>query len=86
MGVTYASTMYGGRASDKFITSDNADLQLTLEKVKGSAMAEREVLIESILNDIRVKLHMPSFKDSERPQLNVNEVLSSEKISCQNTN
>jgi hypothetical protein len=45
MGITYVSTMYGGRASDKFITSDAEDLLLNLESSKGSAMADRGFLI-----------------------------------------
>jgi hypothetical protein len=41
MGITYVSTMHGGRASDKFITSDAEDLLLNLESSKGSVMADR---------------------------------------------
>ena len=77
--------MYGGRASDKFITSDSADLLLNLEKGKGSVMADRGFLIEGILNDMGVKLHMPSFKGSERPQISKKELLTSEKISSVRT-
>ena len=42
MGVTYVSRMYGGRASDKFITTDSADLLLNLEQGKGGVMADRD--------------------------------------------
>jgi hypothetical protein len=45
MGITYVSTMYGGRASDKFITSDAEDLLLNLESSKGSVMADRGFFI-----------------------------------------
>jgi hypothetical protein len=45
MGITYVSRMYGGRASDKCITSDAEDLLLNLESSKGSAMADRGFLI-----------------------------------------
>ena len=81
MGVTYVSRMYGGRASDKFITTDSADLLMNLEQGKGGVMADRGFLIEGVLNDMGVKLHMPSFKGSDRPQLSAREVFSSEKIS-----
>lgn len=40
MGITYISRMYGGRASDKFITSDSEDLLYNLEVSKGSVMAD----------------------------------------------
>jgi hypothetical protein len=53
--------MYGGRASDKFITSDSEDLLQNLESSKGSVMADRGFLISGILNDMGVKLHMPSL-------------------------
>ena len=69
MGVTYVSRMYGGRASDKFITTDSADLLLNLEQGKGGEMADRDFLIEGVLNDKGVKLHMSSFQGSDRPQL-----------------
>ena len=81
MGVTYVSRMYGGRASDKFITTDSADLLLNLAQGKGGVMADRGFLIEGVLNDKGVKLHMSSFKGSDRPQLSAREVFSSEKIS-----
>ena len=81
MGVTYVSRMYGGRASDKFITTDSADLLMNLEQGKGGVMADRGFLIEGVLNDMGVKLHLPSFKGSDRPQLSAREVFSSEKIS-----
>jgi hypothetical protein len=49
--------MYGGRASDKFITSDSDDLLQNVESSKGSVMAHRGFLISGILNDMGVKLH-----------------------------
>lgn len=81
MGVTYVSRMYGGRASDKFITSDSADLLLNLEIGKGSVMADRGFLVQGILNDMGVKLHMPAFKGADRPQLSAKEGFVSENIS-----
>ena len=81
MGITYVSRMYGGRASDKFITSDSEDLLQNLESSKGSVMADREVLISGILNDMGVKLHMPSFEGTERTQLTSSETIKSENIS-----
>ena len=73
--------MYGGRASDKFITSDSEDLLQNLESSKGSVMADRGFLISGILNDMGVKLHMPSFKGTERTQLKSSETIKSENIS-----
>jgi hypothetical protein len=81
MGITYISRAYGGRASDKHITSDSADLLQCLETNKGSVMADRGFLIEGILNDMGVKLYMPSFKGSDRPQLSSAEGSISERIS-----
>ena len=81
MGITYVSRMYGGRASDKFITSDSEDLLQNLESSKGSVMADRGFLISGILNDMGVKLHMPSFKGTERTQLTSSETIKSENIS-----
>jgi hypothetical protein len=56
--------MYDGRASDKFITSDSDDLLQNLESSKCSVMADRGFLISGILNDMGVKLHIPSFKEN----------------------
>lgn len=81
MGITYVSKMYGGRASDKFITSDCADLLQNLESGKGSVMADRGFVVEGILSDMGVKLHMPAFKGQDRPQLSAAEGATSEKIS-----
>jgi len=74
--------MYGGRASDKFITSDSEDLLQNLESSKSSVMADRRLLIKGILNNMGVKLHMPSFKGTERTQLTSSEtIIRSENIS-----
>ncbi|CAC5404268.1 unnamed protein product [Mytilus coruscus] len=81
MAITYVSRMYGGRASDKFITCDSVDLLHNLEVNKGSVMADRGFLISGILNDMGVKLHMPSFKGTERAQLKSSEAKTSEDIS-----
>ncbi|KAK6196412.1 hypothetical protein SNE40_001643 [Patella caerulea] len=81
LGITYVSRAYGGRASDKHITSDSADLLQRLETDKGSVMADRGFVIEGILNDMGVKLHMPSFKGRERPQLSAKEGSLSNTIS-----
>ncbi|XP_014677247.1 PREDICTED: uncharacterized protein LOC106817110 [Priapulus caudatus] len=81
LGITYVSRMYGGRASDKFITSDSADLLQNLETEKGSVMADRGFLVQGILSDMGVKLHMPAFKGADRPQLSAGEGAVSERIS-----
>ncbi|XP_060084266.1 uncharacterized protein LOC132563540 [Ylistrum balloti] len=81
LGITYVSKMYGGRASDKYITSDSADLLINLEKEKGSVMTDRGFLVEGILSDMGVKLIMPAFKGADRPQLSAEETKTSESIS-----
>jgi hypothetical protein len=48
----YVSRLYGGHASDDFITSDSDDLLQNLESSKGSVMADRGLLIKGILNDM----------------------------------
>ena len=82
MGITYVSRMYGGRASDKYITSNSTDLLENLDSNKGSVMADRGFLVEGILNEIGVKLHIPAFKGTDRPQLSEQEILESESISA----
>lgn len=52
-----------------------------LETEKGSVMADRGFLINGMLSDMGVKLHMPSFKGAERPQLSTSEGQKSEHIS-----
>lgn len=81
MGITYVSRMYGGRASDKFITGDSKNLLKNLDDDKGAVMADRGFLVEGILDDMGVKLYMPAFKGSDRPQLSAHEGEVSEKIS-----
>ena len=82
MGITYVSRMYGGRASDKYITSNSTDLLENLDSNKGSVMADTGFLVEGILNEIGVKLHIPAFKGTDRPQLSEQEILESESISA----
>ena len=62
MGITYVSRMYGGRASDKFITTDSSDLLQSLDNDKGSVMTDRGFLIHGLMNDMGITLHMPAFK------------------------
>jgi hypothetical protein len=76
----YVSRMYGGRASDKFITSDSEDLLQNLESSKSSVMVDRGFLISGILNDMGVKLHMSSFKGTERTQLTSSQTIRFENI------
>ena len=81
MGITYVSRMYGGRASDKFITTDSSDLLQNLNNDKGSVMTDRGFLIHGLMNDMGITLHMPSFKGSNSCQLSPSESFNSEKIS-----
>jgi hypothetical protein len=61
---------------------DSLDCSLqNLESSKGSVMADRGFLISGILSDMGVKLHMPSFKETERTQLTSLETIKSENIS-----
>ena len=63
--ITYISDMYGGRASDKFITNESHDLLNSLnpgEKV----MADHGFTIAEDL-PVGVKLIIPSFKTKTSP-------------------
>ena len=53
--------MYGGCASDKFITSDSDDLLQNLESSKGSVMADRGFLISGILNDMGEQIELKAY-------------------------
>ena len=53
--------MYGGRASDEFITSDSDDLLQNLESSKGSVMADRGFLISGILNDMGEQIELNAY-------------------------
>ena len=81
MGITYVSRMYSGRASDKFITTDSSDLLQSLDNDKGSVMTDRGFLIQGLMNDMGITLHMPAFKGSNRCQLSPSESFNSEKNS-----
>ena len=43
-------------------------------------MADREFLISGILNDMGIKLHMSSFKGTEKTQLTSSQTIRSENI------
>lgn len=81
MGVTYVSRIYGGKASDQYITSNSADLLENLETSKGSIMTDRGFLVHGILSDMGVKVHMPAFKGTDRCQFTASEAEQSEMIS-----
>jgi hypothetical protein len=57
----YVSRMYGGRASDKYITSDSDDLLQNLESSKGSVMADKGFLISGILNDMGEHIELKDY-------------------------
>jgi hypothetical protein len=54
----YVSRIYGGRASDAFITSDSDDLLKYVESSKGSVMADRGFLISGIVNDMGEQIEL----------------------------
>ena len=77
--ITYVSEMYGGRASDKFITNESADFLGSLncgEKV----MADRGFTIQDDL-PAGVKLIIPSFKHKDKSQFTKLELQENKKIS-----
>jgi hypothetical protein len=53
--------MYGGRASDEFITSDSDDLLKYVESSTGSVMADRGFLISGILNDMGEQIELKAY-------------------------
>ena len=66
--VVYVSSVWGGRASDKHITSHSQDLIDAL-KPEEQVMVDRGFAIESILLSRSVELVMPDFKGQGRSQL-----------------
>ncbi|XP_055958788.1 uncharacterized protein LOC126830983 [Patella vulgata] len=81
--VTYVSQMYGGRASDKFITNDSESLLSYLDPGT-SIMADRGF---TICDDLPagVQLIIPPFKPKDKAQFSKDEVLRSKKISDQHS-
>ncbi|XP_052232175.1 uncharacterized protein LOC127845328 [Dreissena polymorpha] len=77
--ITYISDMYGGRASDKFITNESHDLLNSLnpgEKV----MADRGFTIAEDL-PVGVNLIIRSFKHKDKSQFSKTELKNNKKIS-----
>ena len=81
MGITYVSQMYGGRASDKYITGHSSDLLSALQENGGAVMADRGFVVQAEMTQIGVKLYTPVFLGRHRPQLTGEEVDKSEKLS-----
>ena len=77
--VVYVSRAWGGRASDKHITSHSQDLIDAL-KPGEQVMVDRGFAIESILLPRSVELVIPDFKGQCRSQLTEIEGKMSEKI------
>ncbi|XP_068712765.1 uncharacterized protein [Montipora foliosa] len=77
--VVYVSRAWGGRGSDKHITSHSQDLIDAL-KPGEQVMVDRGFAIESILLPKRVELVIPDFKGQGRSQLTEIEEKMSEKI------
>ena len=77
--VVYVSRAWGGRASDKHITSQRQDLIDAL-KLGEQVMVDRGFAIESILLPRSVELVIPDFKGQGRSQLTEIEGKMSEKI------
>jgi hypothetical protein len=76
--ISYVSSMYGGRASDKFITQDSTDLLDSLLPGQ-QVMVDRGFTIEEDL-PVGVRLIIPAFKGAHRSQLTKSEVLRSRDI------
>lgn len=77
--VVYVSRAWGGRASDKHITSQSHDLIEALNPGE-QVMVDRGFAIESILIPRGVELVIPDFKGQGRSQLTETEGINSEKI------
>ncbi|XP_070537880.1 uncharacterized protein [Ptychodera flava] len=76
--VTYVSNMWGGRASDKYITK-NSDF-LDYLSHGDAVMADRGFTVSADLSSVGVSLNIPAFKGSERDQLLPAEIEHSRRI------
>lgn len=77
--VVFVSRAWGGRASDKFITSNCPELIEALNPGE-QVMVDRGFSIESILTPKDVQLVIPDFKGKGRSQLSKSEGTHSERI------
>ena len=80
MGVIYVSRMYGGRASDKFITLKSDNFLESLKYNEGVVMADRGFVINAELKQNGIELITPSFKGVGRAQMSESEINFSEKV------
>lgn len=80
LAVTYIRRMFGGRASEMLITTTSTDLMDYLNEQKGAVMVDRGFLVHAERNDIGIKVYIPAFKRFDRPQLQGNEIKTSESV------
>ena len=80
MGVIFVSRMYGGRASDKFITLNSNEFVDSLKYNEGVVMADRGFVINAELKENGIDLITPSFKGIGRAQMAESEINFSEKV------
>lgn len=76
--IMYMSDMWGGRASDQYITRECG----LLNKLRPGqeVMADRGFLIEDDLASRNIRLHIPSFLGRDRVQLSAGEVTQTRRI------
>ena len=76
--VTFVSDLWGGRASDRFITQHCGVLDL-IEK-GDNVMADRGFEIEDLLADRKATLNIPPFRDASSTQLSAKDVEETRRI------
>ena len=77
--IVYVSRAWGGRTSDKHITSNSVDFIASL-KANEELMADRGFDIGDLMKEKGVKVTIPDFKGTGRSQLKEKEGKRSEKI------
>jgi len=73
--------MYGGRASDKYITADSRDLLNYAHMMGGKVMCNKGFAGTYRMNPLGVELIMPSSKGADRLQFTSAEISQSANIS-----
>jgi hypothetical protein len=79
--VVYVSRMYGGRASDKLITSQSQDFLDYAKEMGGRIMCDKGFAGTYKMTPMGIDLVMPAFKGSDRLQFTTSEIRKSADIS-----
>ena len=75
----YVSQAWGGRTSDKHITTNSPGLTTKLNR-NVELMADRGFAVQELFADMGVKVTIPDFKGQGRSQLSKMEGKGSEKL------